>query len=155
MTKLSEVVLDCVTKIKSRNISFLPCKVMHGKETSTHGIRNCWTGDGIKISGSSNLRMRSRKRRTKKKTRLRTLLLPFEHYERRRFPNGNTMSSSNALQHPTAFFNSPRYHTSQPTFREDVWEILIEQCFLPSHGLRWTKISKFVEALRLTKLWII
>jgi hypothetical protein len=82
VTKLSEVVLDFVTKIRSRNISFLPCNVMHGKETSTHEMRNCWTGDGIKISGWSNLRVRSRKRRTKKISKLRKLLLPFEHYER-------------------------------------------------------------------------
>jgi hypothetical protein len=82
VTKLSEVVLDFVTKIRSRNISFLPCNVMHGKETSTHEMRNCWTGDGIKISGWSNLRVRSRKRRTKKISKLRKLLLPFKHYER-------------------------------------------------------------------------
>jgi hypothetical protein len=54
VTKLSEVVLDFVTKIKSRNISFLPCNVMHGKETSTHEMRNCWAGDD---AGYQNLRM--------------------------------------------------------------------------------------------------
>jgi hypothetical protein len=69
----------------------------------------------------------------------------------RRLPNGNTLSSSNVSLYRTAFFDSPRYHTSQPTCREEKCEILIEQCFLPSHGLRCTKISnlsKFVGVLR-------
>lgn len=52
MTKMSEVDLDFVTKIKSRHISFLQC--MHGKETSTHEMRNCWAGDD---AGYQNLRM--------------------------------------------------------------------------------------------------
>jgi hypothetical protein len=52
MTKMSEVALDFVTKIKSRHISFLQC--MHGKETSTHEMRNCWAGDD---AGYQNLRM--------------------------------------------------------------------------------------------------
>jgi len=50
--KMSEVALDFVTKIKSRHISFLQC--MHGKETSTHEMRNCWAGDD---AGYQNLRM--------------------------------------------------------------------------------------------------
>jgi len=50
--KLSEVGLDFVTKIKSKHISFLQC--MHGKETSTNEMRNCWAGDD---AGYQNLRM--------------------------------------------------------------------------------------------------
>lgn len=115
------------------------------------GIAGLVTTLDIKISGWSNLRARSRKRIAKKVTKLRKWLLPFEHYRREEDSPMATLSAVAMSYHTEQLFGSPRYHTSKPTFREEMCEILIEQCFLPSHGLRCTKISnlsKFVGVLR-------
>jgi len=115
------------------------------------GIAGLVTTLDIKISGWSNLRVRSRTRITKKITKLRTWLLPFEHNRREEDSPMATLSAVAMSYHTEQLFGSHRYHTSKPTFREEMCEILIEQCFLPSHGLRCTKISnlsKFVGVLR-------
>jgi len=115
------------------------------------GIAGLVTTLDIKISGWSNLRARSRKRIAKKVTKLRKWLLPFEHYRREEDSPMATLSAVAMSYHTEQLFGSHRYHTSKPTFREEMCEILIEQCFLPSHGLRCTKISnlsKFVGVLR-------
>lgn len=67
-------------------------------------------------------------------------------------------SNNGNLPHRTAVSTRPVNHPGRPTFREEHWEIHIEQNFLPCYDMRCTSSTKILivfVVLRLTKLCII